>query len=121
MGKKGKKLKAKKQAYTCEKKIAEYDANLIAKHIDDEELFKQPPPQPECPICAIPLPVSWYHIFGFCRADIIHVVYEYMCLITQLCFKARIPSSSYETLAILHLCLYSYHQCSISIWHAVEC
>lgn len=80
MGKKGKKSKAKKQAYAGENKIAEYDANLIVKKIDDVELFKPHPPMPDCPICAIPLPVSCLYLNALACCSQALGILHLMCL-----------------------------------------
>ena len=80
MGKKGKKSKAKKQAYAGENKIAEYDANLIVKKIDDVELFKPHPPMPDCPICAIPLPVSCLYLNALACCSQARGILHLMCL-----------------------------------------
>ena len=63
MGKKGKKSKSSKKQhaikYTKETDpILLADAKLIPKQIDDDILFQPHPPQPDCPICAIPLPLQ---------------------------------------------------------------
>ena len=58
MGKKGKKSKKKQHAikYTNETDpILIADAKLIPKKIEDDILFRPHPPQPDCPICCIPL------------------------------------------------------------------
>ena len=61
MGKKGKKSKSKKQhaiKYTNETDpILIADAKLMPKKIEDDILFRPHPPQPDCPICCIPLPL----------------------------------------------------------------
>ena len=63
MGKKGKKSKSSKKQhaikYTKETDpILLADAKLIPQKIDDDILFQPHPPQPDCPICAIPLPLQ---------------------------------------------------------------
>src|SRR6056300_222512 len=64
-----KKKHRSKHKKACERRVAE---------LHDEELFKEPPPQDECPICLLPLPHNGQITFKSCCGKLI-CCWLYLC------------------------------------------